>query len=72
MAAQELGGGVPKVLSMMSGMLWRCATAATPSMLSTSELGLPNVSAKTTFVLGWMAASRASRSFTFTIVLLMP
>ena len=43
-----------------------------PSRSSTSLLGLPKVSAKMTFVLGLMAASSAAKSFTFTIVLVMP
>ena len=54
--------GVAIVLSTMSGTPLSCATRATPSMSSTSDLGLEIVSAKNSLVLGRTAAFQDSRS----------
>jgi hypothetical protein len=54
--------GVAMVLSTTSGTPTSWATPATPSMSSTSALGLAMVSAKNALVFGCTAARQASRS----------
>ncbi len=65
--------GVATVLSTTSGTPISCATAATPSMSSTSCLGLEIVSAKNALVLSRAAARQESRSSgSSTNVVVMP
>ena len=53
--------GVAMVLSTTSGTPTSCATPATPSMSSSSALGLAIVSPKNALVFGLTAARHASR-----------
>ena len=58
----RIRNGVAIVLSTISGTPASWATAATPSMSSTSDFGLEMVSPKNSLVLGCTAARHESRS----------
>ena len=58
----RMRNGVAIVLSTTRGTPASWATAATPSMSSTSDLGLEMVSPKNSLVLGWTAALHEARS----------